>query len=522
MPSAINWVALWVSTRVFDPFFSVSIWIWAGWVISGLVVYLIAREVGVHFYGAILSGVLVETLPWMREKVMTHNAYVFLCVPLITVLLLLKFSKTPSTKLLKLLGLAVVLTFFFDLYWFFFNVYLVCCGAVLYRKQLFVVWSTLSKRTQVLVKSCAIASVVMYVFGYYSIWTQMRSAATEFRPLQVAQIDFIDQFNGSVLRYIDFFAFHNFTNRNVLSHGTIEDIVNYCGIGVVIFAFFAVILKPKELATDRSILRQVGFFALTCFVLTLPTTIDFFQLRIWTPVAAIRFLMPGVRVFSRAGMITEALLCILCVAGISVLLNQFKQVWVKRILIVVVVALLILDVNPTGRRFVNDDYNSFSQIHEVLDNARNVVLLELNPVLNKLYFAPNLSNAPVLNNPLDNKWNESIALQASLGDSNFSSYLQSKGVTHLLVPADSGGDPRWSDKWGSMASINLNFAEPFFSVVAHAAGQVPAVLLLVNDIQEPEYCENCVPYSLSWNGVRPNFSSPVRSLAGSYLSLIHI
>lgn len=516
VPSAINWIALWVSTRVFDPFFSVSIWIWAGWVLSGLVVYLIAREVGIHFYGAILSGVLVETLPWMREKVMTHNAYVFLCVPLLVLLILLKFSKNPSVKLLKLLGLAIALAFFFDLYWFFFNVYLVFCGAVLYRKQLFVVWSALKKRTRVLVESGAIALVVMYVFGYYSIWTQMRSAATEFRPLQVAQIDFIDQFNGSILRYIDFFAFHNFTNRNVLSRGTIEDIVNYCGIGVAIFAFFAVISKPKEHEVNRSTLRQVGFFAATCFVLTLPTSINIFQLHIWTPVAAIRFLMPGVRVFSRAGMITEALLCVLCVAGINVLFNQFKQVLVKRILIMVVVALLILDVNPTGRRFVNDDYNSFSQIHEVLNNARNVVLLELNPVLNKLYFAPNLSNAPVLNNPLDSRWNESIALQASLGDKNFSSYLQFKEVTHLLVPADSNGEPRWSDKWGSMASINLNFAEPFFSVAAHAAGQVPAVLLQVNTIKQPEYCENCVPYSLSWSGVRPNFSSPVRSLAGSY------
>jgi hypothetical protein len=516
VPGAINWIALWVSTRVFDPFFSVSIWIWAGWVLSGLVVYWIACEVGVHFYGAILSGVLFEILPWMREKVMTHIAYVYVCVPLVVILILLKFSKNPSVKLLKLLGLAIALTFFFDLYWFFFNLYLVFCGAVLYRKQLFVVWSALSKRTQVWVKSGTIGSVFLYVFGYYSIWTRMRGTSSEYRPLQVATLDFIDQFNGSILRYIDFFVFHNFTNRNVLSRGTIEDIVNYCGIGVAIFAFFAVILKPKEQDVNRSILRQVGFFAATCFVLTLPTTIDFFQIRIWTPVAAIRFLMPGVRVFSRAGMITEALLCVLCVAGISVLLNQFRQVLVKRILIMVVVALLILDVNPTGRRFVNDDYNSFSQIHEVLNNARNVVLLELNPVLNKLYFAPNLSNAPVLNNPLDSRWNESIALQASLGDKNFSSYLQFKKVTHLLVPADPNGEPRWSDKWGSMASINLDFAEPFFSVTAHASGQVPAVLLQVNNIQESEYCENCVPYSLSWSGVRPNFFSPVRSLAGSY------
>ena len=516
VPGAINWIALWVSTRVFDPFFSVSLWIWAGWVLSGLVVYWIAREVGIRFYGAILSGVLVETLPWMREKVMTHIAYVYVCVPLIVILILVKFSKNPSVKLLKLLGLAITLTFFFDLYWFFFNLYLVFCGAVLYRKQLFVVWSTLSKRTQVWLKSGAIGSVVLYVFGYYSIWTRMRGTSSEYRPLQVATLDFIDQFNGSILRYIDFFVFHNFTNRGALSRGTIEDIVNYCGIGVVAFAFFAVFLTPKEQEVNRSILRQVGFFAATCFVLTLPTTINFFQLHIWTPVAAIRFFMPGVRVFSRAGMITEALLCILCVAGFNVLLSQFKQVLLKGILIVVVVAFLILDMNPTGRRFVNDDYNSFSQIHEVLNNTPNVVLLELNPVLNKLYFAPNLSNAPVLNNPLDSKWNESIALQASLGDSNFSSYLQSKDVTHLLVPADSNGDPRWSDKWGSMASINLNFAEPFFSVAANAAGQVPAVLLLVNDIQEPEYCENCVPYNLSWSGVRPNFSSPVRSLAGSY------
>lgn len=516
MPGAINWIALWVSTRVFDPFFSVSIWIWAGWVLSGLVGYWIAREVGVHFYGAILSGVLVETLPWMREKVMTHIAYVFVCVPLIVILILFKFSKNPSVKLLKLLGLAIAITFFFDLYWFFFNLYLVFCGAVLYRKQLLVVWNALSKRTRVWVKFGAVGSVVLYVFGYYSIWTRMRGTSSEYRPLQVATLDFIDQFNGSILRYVDFFAFHNFTNRKVLSRGTIEDIVNYCGIGVMIFAFFAAYLKPKEPAADRSKLRQVGFFAATCFVLTLPTTFSIFQLHIWTPVAVIRFLMPGVRVFSRAGMITEALLCILCVAGINVLLSQFRQVLFKKILIVVVVTLLILDMNPTSRRFINDDYNSFSQIHEVLDDTPNVVLLELNPVLNKLYFAPNLSNAPVLNNPLDSKWNESIALQASLGDSNFSSYLQAKGVTHLLVPADSKGDPRWTDKWGSMASINLNFAEPFFSIAAKATGQFPAVLLLVNKIQEPEYCENCVPYSLSWSGVRPNFSSPVRSLAGPY------
>ena len=76
-------------------------------------------------FSALFVGLLIEVLPWVREKAMTHVAYVYLCIPLFTVLLTLKVLDSRSKRNAFHLAVFVGALTMFDLYWFYFSFFIV-------------------------------------------------------------------------------------------------------------------------------------------------------------------------------------------------------------------------------------------------------------------------------------------------------------------------------------------------------------------------------------------------------------
>ena len=72
----------WLLVRVLPPTTAVNYWILLGWILSGLAIYLVSRQLGVSRSLSVVGGIAFEMLPWIREQVNTHTSYVFVCVPL--------------------------------------------------------------------------------------------------------------------------------------------------------------------------------------------------------------------------------------------------------------------------------------------------------------------------------------------------------------------------------------------------------------------------------------------------------
>ncbi len=65
---------------------------------------------------------------------------------------------------------------------------------------------------------------------------------------------------------------------------------------------------------------------------------------------------------------------------------------------------------------------------------------------------------------------EEVLDAASLGDDFFNQFLQSKGITHVLVPESTSVRGQIFHKWGERGSININLNARFFTLVEKTSG----------------------------------------------------
>ena len=112
MVQGVNWAAIWSLNRIVPPIQAVTWWIWIGWVLSGISVYILTKKIGATELGALSGAVCFEMLPWVREKAATHITYVFVCLPIILILLLIRFEEKPNKRrLLCVLGVTFSILF---------------------------------------------------------------------------------------------------------------------------------------------------------------------------------------------------------------------------------------------------------------------------------------------------------------------------------------------------------------------------------------------------------------------------
>ena len=507
--NGIYWLILWVLTRVLAPIVAVNLILLAGWILSGVSAFIMAKWLGARYSAAIVSGISLEMLPWVREKLIVHPLYVFWFVPIFVMLAALKFLRETSFKNLVILASCVCMTFFVDLYWFWFTFDLVVvvllvnavhCGKSWMR---WAMWQRIS----------SIASITAFpilVYKFYGLVQQRTLSSISWeRPLEISSPEFINIFQGSINRFFTTPPEHLFVKSNFLLGLAREDIVNYAGISLVLLSLVAIWGMGKQSTYYRRGVFTTWAAAVVFAILTLPTSYTVLGLNLGKSVDILRIVNPGVRVFSRTGMISQAMLCVLAGVGVSKIATYVR--W-RRTAVLVLLILISADLNPLARRLSNADYVSYTHIREELSQSANPVVLEIWPALNRWYFPRYYIDSPNTFTWLEyNNRSSEVRLQASLGIENFYRYLISRDVTHVLIPRDSDNVRNYWAKWSHIGAIDLEFDSKYFDEVASADGDVPATLFKLQQRIQGDYCRQCQPYQVEWSGVRYGFVGMNRS-----------
>jgi hypothetical protein len=509
MVQGVNWVALWLLNRVIPPIQAVTWWIWIGWVLSGISVYILAKKIGATELGAISGAVLFEMLPWVREKAATHIAYVFVCIPIFLILLLIRFDEKPDMRrLFCVLGFTFSILFF-DLYWFYFSATLLVMYSVFRWKILLNLYKTRLSSEKLVIWF----SSTFVFFGALTLFVYLKSrlvATNSGGLLNVWSEQFIDQFQTPLWFFIRPSSYHllrPLPDPNVASK---EDVVHYVGIIVLILAFTVVskFALTRSLRTDwrlKFVLISTAIFS----ALTVPSKMHVLGIDISTPVSLYRFATPGIRVFARTGLISQALICVLAGLAISFIEGKFKLSTTRYIVALSVTVLAVLDLNPFGGQKFNSEFGNYKKIRNILETHSDSYLYVLQPETDLAFFSPHLTNANLVNDPRNRNWDTGIWNAASGGECVFSQWLTAKGAKYILVPNDGGQRGMYSRKWGVFPSVTLNFEDnPCFNFIESADDGSSGFLYKVSPPGEELTAYNVQALLINWQGVRETFFKP--------------
>jgi hypothetical protein len=90
---------------------------------------------------------------------------------------------------------------------------------------------------------------------------------------------------------------------------------------------------------------------------------------------------------------------------------------------------------------------------------------------------------------------------ASLGDEFFNQFLQSKGITHVLVPATTNARSRIFHKWGERGSVNIDLKSRLFTLVETTSGPFASALYKLRESGSNSAQNVAANYSLEWSNV---------------------
>ena len=173
----------------------------------------------------------------------------------------------------------------------------------------------------------------------------------------------------------------------------------------------------------------------------------------------------------------------------------------------VIAALILLVADPLGILAGNFSNDSYSQIRSELSKTKNAKVqlmaswddfysLEYNN-----YWRAEMNTEFVERSYVD------FLNAASLGDKFFNEYLNSKGVTHLLVPKSTDEKGRIFHKFGVRGSIDISLQSPFLTKVASSFGPFGSALFQVTKNSQKITNSMDSYYSLTWFGVGSEFYS---------------
>jgi hypothetical protein len=205
-------------------------------------------------------------------------------------------------------------------------------------------------------------------------------------------------------------------------------------------------------------------------------------------------------------MIVEGLLCVLASYFFGQILNVMsKRRTLSFCLSALLICLVVLDLNPTSRRYIQHDVANWSSINRELSDFEKPVVVELPPQLNRGYFPIHYVDAPQARTLNNRDWFSNFLMHASFGEKEFVSYLGSREITHVIVSKSDYELGTLAYKWGSTSTVELDLTDSRFIRIAESSGEVPAVLLQLRAITDDSHCVKCRPYEIEWNSVRQDF-----------------
>ena len=439
----IQWLLLFAETRVLSPQLSINVFLLFGWITTGIVAYLVARASNQGQFISIWVGIFVQMLPGVRGKLGEHHSFVWLSVPLLVVLLAIRFLNERTTnRFLKCL-IAWVFTSFFDPHWTYFTAPCIfLCGAVwLYsiRLRLLSIANRHRYITSTLISFIAI--VVIFLGRKFTYLVNAPSEVGSGRSYGIASTDWIDQYSGSLIDYV-------LPSTSLASQygrfdpGRGSDNIYFGGLVIGLLCIIGITIKIR-----LSTFQFRFLLAFTAFLIILPLgTISFFNLNIPPISHFVRFLMPGVRVFIRASLLGQALIVVLAGFGLAHLLSMVRLRSLRILALVLLSVISVFEMNPFAQREIYRGNETFQEFRTLIKKEENASVFIADGrvfssfVNNSLYVRPDFFGVPIFNTA-DNKWRVNSYPCAEEGSESFASYLTGSGVDFVVAPIDILGRP---------------------------------------------------------------------------------
>ena len=185
-----------------------------------------------------------------------------------------------------------------------------------------------------------------------------------------------------------------------------------------------------------------------------------------------------------------------------------------RVAICILLALICLVViNPYGIASGSMDLDPYYPIRAELAKTKNGKLMLLSSFDDFYRIQSNDDLRRETSEAYVERGYDEILSAASLGNEFFNSFLQSKGITHVLVPLSTSQRGEVQYKWGELGSIRVQLSEPFFTPIVGTAGDYPVVLyrVLAGELNE-KHAVSDSRYVIRWGPeIRGDFYQLIRT-----------
>lgn len=420
---------LWFVSQIVSAPLSISIFIFLGWVTSGLVAYMVGRELGVSVKIAIFSGVAVQLLPIFRINGGNYVTYVWLSVPLLLILFLMRYSKNPKIKNLFAVCVVLVGTAFFDAYWFYFSL-LICLTAVVFSgKQGLQYLKVLKPIGRAVLLFWAFVATGLYSFFF--VWvTRPQDPFDSSRGISVVSKQTVSNSAGK----LQDFAIRPWSR--IFGGDVIYSRPNaYLGVSLILLAVVAVcvLIKKRE---------NIGLVAVTIVLVALTLKPE-----LVTPLGVIpmpsglfRYLSPGLQYPVRAGFIASVLMVILAGYGLNFLFQYSQRKAVAfRLTLVLFPLIVFVDLNPNAQRDISREFEKYQEIQTILAADENAVVMAVPELKSgRSWHEQWMFNVPFGNSMYDSSVFEKLDKQITNGAPSAAAYLNEQGIRYLYTFKDFG------------------------------------------------------------------------------------
>jgi hypothetical protein len=225
---------------------------------------------------------------------------------------------------------------------------------------------------------------------------------------------------------------------------------NYLGVFVTGFLLLRLIrvLRDRSLRQERTLL----LIAITCFIAAMGQ-IHFLGVTIPSLREILRYLMPGMRQFSRFGLIAQGIFVVLAWREVDNLLRNLRNQRLQKVSLFVIGALILLDLNPMSRRIVYDPPLKYQAINTILTNSPDPLVL----IAQNSEPDPGIFDSKIVVNKLG------IYAGLAGGLQEFTASLNAQKVTHII--SDVAENSRSQFSAYIQDSIRMNLELPSNSFV---------------------------------------------------------
>lgn len=470
---------LWGTTKLISPPIAISLFILVGWLTTGYIVFLISRKLGFSNNAALAIAVLVQMLPILRTNAANYTNYVWICVPLSVIYLLMKVLEKPTASNWLKVVLSTTVIAFFDIYWFYFALLACALCIIILRRD---VWSKFCRSGTLVKLSVIFATISTILTAIKALMTVTgpQEVAGLSRPVSVTELRTIELQAANLMDYL------NRPWSGLLGgERNINLPVGYTGLLITVFAICGIVLTAKSKK-----LRFISLLSLGYILLTLQPELEIFSRTFPLPSGLYRYISPGLQYPTRAGMIAVVLLTVMAAVGLFEITKRLKtSKMIKVVATCLLLAIVVIDLNPFADRVFSSEYERYAAAREELqrDPKAAVLALPLDKFM-RSWHEQWMLGVPFANSMYDREIGRTIDKQLSGGPGSFAAFLNKSGINYL-----------YTYDLGSFSMLGFNLREPRFkkittmSTYGYEQGRVWMSLYKVTALPSDKPCVSCKP-----------------------------